>query len=102
LSLQDEWYAKLEESGFRDIEDARGNLKQYDRRTIAFDNRDGILSFFRQLDHFLTAHPDVPDQERQILELYSEGKYRTQICQILRLDDWSVLKVIRKYRKQLI
>jgi hypothetical protein len=98
LQLRDEWYEKLSQEGFNDIEDKKGNLKQYDRRTIAFENRDIIETFYRRLDHYLTDHPEIPEAESQILQLYTEGTYLTQIKMELNVNIQSIKKVIKKYR----
>ncbi len=97
-TIQEEWYEKLTQAGFKDIEDKKGNLKTYDRRTIAFDNRAAICEFFTQLTHYLTNHPEIEEPEKSILILYSEGFYVTQIQKALRIDQWSVKRVIKRYK----
>lgn len=97
--IQAEWYEKLADEGFVDIEDKKGNLKQYDRRTIAFENREIICEFFVRLDHYLTQNPNIPEPEKSILILYSEGLYATQIQRKLKVDQWSVKRVIRNYKQ---
>jgi hypothetical protein len=99
LILQEEWYLKLAQSGFKDIEDRKGNLKQYDRRTIAFDNRESIYEFFVALDHYLTDHQDIPEPDKSILSLYSDGIFIIEICKQLGLKLSLVNKVISKYKE---
>lgn len=98
LRIQKEWYLKLAQSGFKDIEDSKGNLKQYDRRTIAFDNRVSIYEFFVSLDHYLTEHPEIPDIDRAVLTLYSEGVFIIEICRQLFLKLATVNRVVMKYK----
>ncbi len=99
--LRDTWTKKLAESGFQDIEDKKGNLKQPDRRSIAFDNRDLIRDFFIRLDHFLTENKDIPILHWQVLTLYSEGLYIPKICNLVGKGRTFVCKVILYYRNLL-
>ena len=70
--LKAKWYHRLKTKGFIDIEDNRGNLKSYDRRTQAFDNRERILSFFLELTNYI-AETQLSRAEKQILESYAKG-----------------------------
>ncbi len=97
-ALQIEWRIKLEESGFVDQEDAKGNLKNFDRRTIAFDNRELIQEFFTWLEHALT-HGRVPECDRPILELYAQGIHQTEMAKRLNLSRSTLFKVIDRYKK---
>ena len=97
--LQAEWYAKLKEAGFKDIEDARGNLRTYDRRTIAFENREQIEEFFRRLDAYLEDHPDLPAIHRHILTRYSQGCFIKSIAQECGRHRWTVMDIIKRYKK---
>jgi hypothetical protein len=72
-AFKQSWYRKVEKSGFDDIEDAKGELRQHNRRTIAFDNRDAIRDFFLKLDTFLVKTSDIPPLHRKILNLYTQG-----------------------------
>lgn len=78
-ALEREWRDRLAESGFDDLEDHRGRLRQYDRRTQAFTNRDRVLEFYRKLDHYLAGNPPISEIHRKILQLYSEGKSGPEI-----------------------
>lgn len=99
VTLRDEWYRRLEFSGFRDIEDSKENLKNYDRRTIAFDNRDMINKFYVRLDHFITEHPELPLLHKRILMLYSEGTYIKAIASQVDRCRWTVINVIKQYKR---
>lgn len=97
--LKQQWYKKLSDEGFEDIEYSSGLLKQGDRRSMAFENREMISEFFTALDHYLTDHPEIPEKDREILSLYSQGLYATQIQKKLRINQWSVKKVIKRYKE---
>jgi len=64
----DEWRAKLKESGFEDIECSRGHLKQHDRRTIAFQNRDTIAAFFSRLGEYLNEKKEVVVNDKKLVK----------------------------------
>ncbi len=96
------WRQKLREHGFVDIEDLRGNLKQHNRRTIGFENREIISDFFRRLDHYLTNHPEIPRLHRLILSMWSEGARVGEICTKSKRCNSSVRTIIRHYRLLLL
>jgi len=101
-SQRKKWYKKLEKSGFEDIEDKSGNLKQYDRRTIAFDNREKIQAFFLKLDSYLTNTKDIPPKHRKVLELYSAGvhvKGKHGIAKRTRVPVRTINSWLKKYKE---
>lgn len=101
LKLQSEWYQKLRESGFQDIEKSDGYLKSYDRRTIAFENRDRIMKFHTDLEHILYWRaPDVGPLTlaHTILLLYCQGVKLIQIEKICHCHIKKVSEVIRGWK----
>mgnify|MGYP001557457359 CR=1 FL=1 len=101
-TLRKIWNEKLRAVGFKDIEDCRGNLKQHDRRTIGFEHRELISDFFRRVDHYLTAHPEIPSLHRRILSLWSDGVKIKDICKKTRRCSAWVREIIRRYRRLLL
>jgi DNA-binding NarL/FixJ family response regulator len=102
-NLQSKWYAKLAKEGFKDQEDAKENLIQQDRRTIAFDNRDMLRDFFLSLSAYL-VHNRVPTRDRKILELFSQGihiKGKNGIVEKTGWSDKTVRNVIKSYKNKL-
>lgn len=99
--LEQEWREKLSTSGFTDIEDEKERLRSYDRRTIAFENRDLILDFFTRLDHFLTHTPHLSARERTVLTLYSQGCYLKDIAFEIDQSISTVKIILRKYKKRI-
>lgn len=71
-ALQREWDLRLAASGFVDVEDSRGNLKQPNQRTQAFETREATAEFFQLLDNYLNT-ADLNRLERKILEMHSQG-----------------------------
>lgn len=103
--LNKEWREKLESAGFDDQEDEKENLKQKDERTIAFQNRDKIQNFYLKLDSYLTHNTEIPERDRKILELYSQGvkvKGKGGIVEQVGLSRDPVYQVIWKYKKILL
>lgn len=93
-----EWRQILKDSGFEDLEDRRGNIKQPDIRTIAWIHRDEIRDFFLKLDQFMNCYPEMPIFERRVMELYSQGEYVKDIVRVVKSSDRNVRNVIKRYR----
>jgi DNA-binding NarL/FixJ family response regulator len=102
--LKKKWELKLKESGFKDIETSLGRLKQPNTRTIAFENRDLILDFFLKLDHYLSSDNSrrIPDRDRLILELFSQGKKLRDIAQQIQASESTVRNTVRVYKTVII
>lgn len=103
LSLQTEWYTKLKELGFEDIEHSRWSLLQrkYDPRSGRYQNRDRLEDFYMDLDAYLDEADSLTDRDWLILTLYSEGKYVVDICKTMRVSHVTIHKVIRRYKRSL-
>lgn len=100
--LRDEWTKKLAESGFSDLEDKKGNLKQYDIRTISFQNRDEICAFFLTLDHLMFHYPEMPQDEKAVLALWTQGIYATEIARRLSFGRTKVKLIIGRYKHLIV
>lgn len=98
------WEQKLKDSGFTDIEGPNGEIKTYDRRTVSWDNRDGIRDFFIKLDHFLESSNSVgiPDIELRILKFYSAGVQLKTISHEVQCSYAKVKMIISKYKDQIL
>lgn len=96
--LNSKWRKKLKQKKFKDHEDQHENLKQYDRRTCLFENRDLVLDYFLRFDSYLHL-ADIPPSHRQILELYTQGKKIVAIADKLKVSRQWVHTVIRKHKK---
>lgn len=97
--LNEHWRQKLKESGFVDQEDKYGNIKHHDIRTQAWENRDGILDFYLRLDQFMNFYTDMPKFERQVMELFSQGYYVTEIAKQINGSRVRLIhKVIKRYK----
>ena len=96
--LQTKWYKKLKDDGFNDLEDRYGNLFQHNLRTIAWRNHDAIREFFFSLDEYLNI-TIVPDRDRTVLALWSDGMYLVDITKITEIPYPTIKKIIYKYRQ---
>lgn len=92
--LEAEWKQRLKKDGFDDHEDDRGNLRTYDRRTIAFDNRERRETYFTNVGKYLEEHPDLPVKQKRILQLYAKGVKTGQIVKQTKIAtghvDWTL------------
>lgn len=100
--LKEFWYQKLEESGFKDIEDNNGYIKTPNSKNNAFHAREDIRDFFIALDHFLNESKSIKGKHRSILEMYSNGFKYTSISKTLKVPYSTVCWVIYKYRAKVI
>lgn len=93
--LQAEWYGKLAESGFYDIEYANGSIQSgTPRSTKAKDPslRQATEEYYYMSYHFLTDHTFANELEKVIWEYYSEGLSIRDICKILADTNVATLK----------
>ncbi len=100
--LKQHWYDILKKHGFYDIEDKYLRLKQPDKRTQAFENRDLVLSFFLCLDSYLNERKDLLPLHRQILELYAGGAKVKKIAKEVDLSYSHTRAIIRVHKKVLL
>ena len=90
------WNQKLAAEGLFD------EPKEYDRRTIGFENRDPIRDFFLRLDHLMTHYPEMPKFERKVMELYSQGIEVIDIIKRVRASRATVFMCIKRYKNLVI
>lgn len=88
------WYNQLKSNGFKDIEDEKQRLKQKDNRTQAFKEQEAIRIFFQDLDFYLSSQTDLIPMHREILELYSDGVFVTNIAKKVNRSRTRVKQII--------
>lgn len=101
LKLQLEWYAKLRESGFKDVEDRHGNLKQHNIRTIAYRNQDVIRDFFTDLGEYLSSEV-LSELHLTILSDYVEGMHIKKIAIHVKKSERTVRTIIGQHRDRVL
>lgn len=98
-NLNDKWRQELADKGFIDQEDEQENLKEYDRRTQGFTDREQVLSFFLAIDEYLAANPDIPPKHKKILEKYSAGQRIIRIAKDIKVTRQWIHRILNKYKK---
>lgn len=104
-ALQAKWDQKLAKSGFDDIEQRDGNLKQwhahlFHTRARAHEvERQGKEEYFRYATQFLHTYDFETKADKIIWENHSEGKTAPEIAKIL--SKRKILFNIRKIRARL-
>ncbi len=105
--LREHWYKKLADEGFDDLERSSQTgrysdiLKTPDKRTVAWQNQLVIRDFYLALDTYLTT-AEIPERDRRILELWSEGTYLIDIARQSNLSYKTIKNIIAKYKAIII
>lgn len=101
-ALKKEWYNKLKETGFDDIEHSNGSLKQLHSSKFLSDHNGSAsiehtqhfnkykAEYYRLATHFLNDHKFESKVEKFIWHLHSEGVSTRDI--VSRLSDLGVKK----------
>ncbi len=91
--LQKEWYAKLKEDGFVDIEEDPVNfnnayLKHVKRKTYQNNEtyREAIKEYYYICYQFLHEYPFETEVHRAIWEAYADGATMREIANLLNSD----------------
>lgn len=114
--LQSEWYAKLKESGFHDIEqndnnDAKpdGNLKQWHSQVFYYRHKEGVLEdrqeYYRLAGQFLYDHDFHNEIHKVVWACHSDGLSVTEIARKLNRDGLSrtsVFNIVKSLRQTMI
>lgn len=95
--LKKVWYQILKDRGFVDIEEESGAIKTYDRRTIAFDNRQKILDFYLDLSAYIQNN-ELKSLDKRILTLYGEGYFINEIAFIVGKSRQWTNQIIKKHK----
>jgi hypothetical protein len=92
------WRERLKQSGFEDLEDARGDLKHSICKNQGVYNQADIRDFFLRLDHLLAVDTQMPRIERVILTMYSAGQPIPKIVHQTRKSERTIWYVIKRYK----
>lgn len=99
-NLTYKWYKKLKDSGFTDIENADGTLKnEVDPRTIASAMVDNRGEYYRQATEYHLSHGFDTLTEERVWGLHCEGKSFRQIAEFLNLTFYNVRTIINFHQK---
>lgn len=98
--LKAEWYRKLSNSGFNDIENADGTLKvTTDPRTITNAIRDNRIEYYREAKELLNSDIIITALERSIWEAHCEGTSFRDIAKKEKLTFYRVRTIVNLLQK---
>lgn len=108
--LQREWYQKLKDDGFKDIEYFDANMNPQDmmyREATKFavasiDTFTSTEQYYIEARQFLHSYSFSTDIDKQIWELHSDGVSYRKIAIQLQTYYPKVFKTINKYKKILL
>lgn len=99
--LQAKWDEKLAKSGFVDIENKDGTLKQeINPRTIAMalSQKESVESYFEMASELLNTHQFEEPLERAIWEDHCDGGSLRQASAKYGRSVWAIRKIILKLK----
>lgn len=109
--LQAEWYAKLKEEGFKDIEDANNNLSAYHSTRFYHEQKRTGFSIEDMAEYYTLAQQLVyevkfaSEKEKLVWTLYAKGEIWVDIIKELKAHRVSfdyINKTVKKYNKVLV
>lgn len=107
-ALQREWYQKLKDTGFQDIEVYSGGEQNRYRTNSGWIEKMGAERFLIKRDyyilagHFLHDHDFKSEGEKEIWSLHSDGKTIRSIAKALEMRSCQVFLVIKRLRKKMM
>src|SRR5690606_10178631 len=96
VQLRDEWYEKLRESGFDDIEYSSGAIRTDTKLIERMSRGDGNAEFYRRVSCFLHEFKWASETEEHIWELYSEGVPYRDIAERLGVHYVAIFRFIKR------
>ena len=106
--LQNEWYAKLRESGFADIEKDERNVRQYSSnayRQASLLERTTKLAYYTAMEHQAERYSFTSAEQRYVILRASEGAFISEIVKELKarsmsLHKHTVIRIIRRFEHE--
>lgn len=102
-ALHKEWQKKLEDSGFVDVEQADGHLKQYHaslfrrKKTKTFNSTK--KEYYRIAGQFLHMHRFKNQLEHDIWSAHCVGKSFREIGEVKNISEQKVRRTVERIRK---
>jgi DNA-binding NarL/FixJ family response regulator len=106
--LQDIWNKKLKNSGFVDIEDALGRLKEHSTSITLLSRGwnpvkvETQTRYFQLVGNFLNDNKDFTDIQRIIWEMHGQGLTLRQIAKNINWSKSGVHIIVSKFRKKML
>lgn len=87
-ALQEKWYKKLKDEGFKDVEQDENHLKEWDSHAFVSRYSSKLFAskqtYFELAGQFVYTYKFKTPREKLIWELHAEGKTITQISTELK------------------
>lgn len=103
-ALRDAWYAKLEQSGFKDLERPGGSLRDdhfiAKRRRWALEKIQALQDYYDRASEYLWEGKFRNKQEREVWRLHADGKTFTAIAEATGLHRSSVVRRVRFHQQR--
>lgn len=94
------WNKKLKKSGFVDIEDSKGYLKEYDSRYFqdryhpeSFVNKERYYQLAGQLIH---SYPFLNVREKKVWTMHAEGTSQEVIATKMKVDQATISRIVTR------
>ena len=103
--LQKEWYEKLRQSGFKDIEQEDGNLKIWSKFfTGKLDTLQGEakVQYFRAAGQFLHSYQFESAYDKTVWDMHANGISGRSIARQLKVNKRVVFAVIERLKKEML
>lgn len=102
LELQKKWYAKLKDSGFKDIEQGDKLLRHdgdwFHKHIVTLKYR-STQEFYTQCEQYLSKFKSKGKQHKRIWQLFSEGKTLDEIAERVEYKRSQIHNIITQYIK---
>ena len=102
-ALQKEWYQKLKEEGFRDIEDQKTGIveRPFSHRRYRTDLfYQASVDYYLTMGHYLENGHIRSDLDRKVLEMHIEGRTYRAIAKELNQHTNTVYRKVQRYKKK--
>jgi Mor family transcriptional regulator len=104
--LQKDWYKRLKDEGFNDIETTDERLKKWESSRIrqALKNDTAMIlinakiEYYRIAEQFLYNHKFESVYEKQIWELHTEGKPMRAIGKLFECSHVEIFNIVKKLK----
>lgn len=109
IAVRDEWYNKLKQEGFKDIENNHEENsylhvweKHYFTNVCKPEKIDENKSYYEAASDFLNSHPFTTDEEKTVWELHADGLSLRQTAKKLGKKICRIHKIIKKLKLSML
>lgn len=101
-TLQQQWYKKLKDKGFNDIESNEINLKRnssYFKEEYSIDNFKAKERYYQLAGQLTYSHPWKNIRDKQVWAYHAEGKTDKEVADLTQVSLITVKRIIAKYKE---